>query len=139
MCACGGVNTSSKIYFLRASVILVPSGRAGCRRLMLFFMLSMYFLYCQGKGFVDCRFLRSWFRCPFAVAILLVRCLVTNLGVNPGQVMTWLFLKACKKLEIAGEKHVACLKSSRSLCVCFLRIMMFKYSLKVDEFERIIF
>ena len=106
---------------------------------MLFFMLLMYFLYCQGKGFVDCSFLRSWFRYPFAVAILFVICLVINLGVNPDQVMTWLFLKACKKVDITEEKHVVCRKYSRSLCVCFfayddVQILVESWWVREDHF-----
>ena len=100
---------------------------------MLFLMLSMYFLYCRVESFVDCSFLRSWFRCPFVVAILFVRCLVINFGVNPGQVMKWLIFTAFKKVEMTGEKHAACKKSTRSLCIYFLRMMTFTYSLKVDD------
>ena len=44
---------SSKIYFFRASVSVAPSGRAVCKSLMLFLMLSMYLLYCRVEGFVD--------------------------------------------------------------------------------------
>ena len=48
-CGWGGGNASSKISFLRASVIVVPLGRSVCRRLMLFFMLLMYFFIAEEK------------------------------------------------------------------------------------------
>ena len=54
-------------------------------------------------------------------------------GVNPGQVMKLLFFTAFGEEEMTGEKHAACKKYARLLCVCFLRMMMFAYLLRVDK------
>ena len=54
---------------------------------------------------VDCMFLRTWSRWPFAVARDFCRCLVTLAEVNPGQVEKWLALIACIQVLVVGQKH----------------------------------
>lgn len=56
---------------------------------------------------VDCRPCFSCLRCPFAVAMVRGKCLVTRDSFKPGHPIKWLFLIAFKNVCFAGEKHAA--------------------------------
>ena len=60
------------------------------------------------EGLVKHMFCRSCFRCPFAVASDLGRCLCTSSDVRPGQVAKYLALMALVQVFTTGLKAHRC-------------------------------
>ena len=60
---------------------------------------------------------RFWYKCPFAVSIVAMRCLATSEVLIPGNVTNCLFLMAFSHVDFTGLNKEACRKFMRFFLV----------------------